>query len=59
MGERKDEKQESDGYDVRSATMRSIKLTLLVFGLLLGGIAIAAWVSDDDTDLPFVYDGFD
>lgn len=37
---------------------RAVKMTLLIFGVLLGGVAITAWLTDDP-DLPFDYEGFD
>ena len=64
MEENRDDEPETGGNDDRSAVMRSVKrslkITLAIFGVLLGGIAITAWLTgDDDDDLPFDYEGFD
>ncbi len=44
---------------VRSTLVRSAKIALLAFGLLVVGIAIASWLGGDLSTLPFDYDGFD
>jgi hypothetical protein len=32
---------------------------VVVFGLILGGIAVTAWFAGDEPNLPFDYEGFD
>ena len=39
--------------------MRSLKISLLLFGLLLGGIVVAVSLTGSDRDLPTDYDAFD
>ena len=39
--------------------VRSLKISLLLFGLLLGGVAITVILTGDDTTLPVDYDAFD
>ncbi len=59
MDESRNDGRDSEGRrDVRSALARAVKMTLLIFGVLLGGVVITAWLTDD-TDLPFDYEGFD
>jgi hypothetical protein len=39
--------------------VRSVKMTLLIFGLLIAGLTITSLVTEDAPDIPFDYDGFD
>ena len=60
MDEQRDDGRDSGGHgDVRSTMMRSVKMTLLIFGLLIVGLTITSLVTEDAPDIPFVYDGFD
>ncbi len=44
---------------VGSTLARSAKIAVLVFGLLVAGIAVASWLGGDASTLPFDYEGFD
>ena len=59
MEERRDEAPRESRSDTRATLMRSLKISLLLFGLLLGGIAVAVSLTGNDTDLPTDYDAFD
>ncbi len=50
---------ESSPGGVGSVLIRSLKIALLLLVLALGGIAIAAMLGGDPSDLPFEYQGFD
>ena len=36
-----------------------VKLVALVLGLAVAAVAVAAWVADDQQDIPLDYEGFD
>ena len=42
-----------------STLARSAKIVALILTLLLGGIAVTAFVMGGEADLPFEYEGFD
>ena len=42
-----------------STLARSAKIVAVLLALLLGGIAVAAFVMGGESDLPFEYEGFD
>jgi len=48
-----------DSTSVGSTLARSFKIVALLLALLLGGIAITAFVMGGESDLPFEYEGFD
>jgi len=41
-----------------STLKRAVLISLAIVGLLVGGLAIASWMSADPETLPFDYDGF-
>ena len=51
--------QRSGARSAGASLARSAKIALLVFGILLGGLAIAAIFTGEQTTLPFDYEGFD
>jgi len=50
---------EEPASDARSTLARTVKIAILIFGLILAGIAITAWVTEEDVTIPFQYDGFE
>ena len=38
---------------------RRLAIVLFMIGVLLGGLAVAAFLADEQDDMPFEYDGFD
>jgi len=50
---------ESEERSVAKTIARSVKIALLVLGLLVAGIALVSWVNGDTSTLPFDYEGFD
>jgi hypothetical protein len=52
---------EDDAHALGSSggVTRLIKIGVVIFALIVGGIAIGALVAGDQTDLPFDYEGFD
>ena len=45
--------------NLRRTIVRSIIEAVAILGLLIGAIAVTAWVRGDQSDLPFEYEGFD
>ena len=43
----------------RALIARGIRLAIVLLGLLLAGIALAAWWGGEPDHLPFAYEGFD
>jgi len=43
----------------KSSFMTAIKIAGLVFALVLGSVAVTAWLSGEPETLPFDYEGFD
>ena len=43
----------------RKSTKRRVTAILFMIGVLLGGIAVAAFLAEEQDVLPFEYDGFD
>jgi hypothetical protein len=41
-----------------SPVRRAVLISLALVALLLGGLAVASWLSADPETLPFDYDGF-
>ena len=51
---------EEDGAKPPSSVfMRSLKIAGPLFAIAVGGIALTAWISGGQEDLPFEYEGFD
>lgn len=44
---------------VASRLMTAIKIGALVFALVLGAVAVTAWLSEEPETLSFDYEGFD
>jgi hypothetical protein len=44
---------------VRAVLVRSAKITLLLLGLAVAGITVAAWLGGGERELAVEYDGFD
>ncbi len=44
---------------VRGGARRVLGIVLAIFGLAVGGIAVAAWFAGDWSDLQMEYEGFD
>lgn len=38
---------------------RALKIAAVLFVLVLGAVAVTAWIAGDRTELPFLYEGFD
>jgi hypothetical protein len=49
----------SDEKAPRSGVARAVKIALLVFGIVVGGVAVTALLAGDQNLLPFDYGGFD
>ena len=43
----------------REKLLRSLKISLLLFGLAVSGVTLAVWLLGDHKELPFEYEGFD
>ena len=43
----------------RSTLARFVRVLALVLGLAMAGILATAWIADDNSNIPFDYDGFD
>lgn len=43
---------------VAATLLRSARLTLVIFGVLVAAIVLAVWLGGDALTLPFDYDGF-
>ncbi len=56
--EEHDESAEADA-PARGSFARAAKTALIVFAILLIGIALASWLGGDSSTLPIDYDGFD
>jgi len=54
-----DQDSNENSASVGSTLARSFKIVALLLALLLGGIAITAFVMGGESDLPFEYEGFD
>jgi hypothetical protein len=56
--EEHDESAEAEAPESGSFA-RAAKMALIVFAILLSGIALASWLGGDSSTLPVDYDGFD
>ena len=45
--------------DASSSAKRRVIIVLFMIGLLLGGLAVAAFLAEEQDEIPFEYDGFD
>lgn len=43
----------------RGGPARLFLMVLLFFGVVLGAIAVAAWMFEGESTIPFEYEGFD
>ncbi len=50
---------DSEGSGTWSVFRRSLKVAAVLFVLVIGGIAITAYFTGGQEDLPFEYEGFD
>ncbi len=50
---------EAAGNGAKSLLGPAIKIAGLAFALVLGAIAVTAWLSGEPEELPFDYEGFD
>ena len=50
---------EETGRTARGGVRRVLAIVLVIFGLAVGGIAVAAWFAGDRSDLQMEYEGFD
>jgi len=49
----------SDKKAPRSSFVRAVKIALLVFGIVVGGVVVTAMLAGDQNLIPFEYAGFD
>jgi hypothetical protein len=49
----------SDEKAPRRSIVRALKIALLVFGIVVGGVVVTAVLAGDQNLLPFEYAGFD
>ena len=50
---------EEESRSIGRTLAKSFKFVALILTLLLGGIAVTAFVMGGESDLPFEYEGFD